>query len=61
MNRHPHNLTQDQILASLVGSHAQVSAGGQSYSWVILNGGGGNFAVVPEPSMLALLGAAGTA
>jgi len=31
--------------------------GGVEYSWTIVNGGGGEFAVVPEPSTLALLGA----
>jgi hypothetical protein len=52
------NLTHDQLLTALAGSWGvSVVPGGVGSSWAIINGGGGDFAVVPEPSTFALLGA----
>jgi hypothetical protein len=54
---HP-GLTHDELLADLAGSWGvDLVPGGVGTSWAILNNGGGEFAVVPEPSTFALLGA----
>jgi hypothetical protein len=54
---HP-SLTHDQLLADLAGSWGvYINPGGVGSSWAIVNNGDGQFAVVPEPSTLALLGA----
>jgi hypothetical protein len=58
---HP-GIPHDQLLADLVGSwgvafNTNPSTPGVGTSWAIVNNGDGQFAVVPEPSTLALLGA----
>ena len=49
-------LAQGFTLSQLVGSYGVDLANGEA--WSIVDGGSGDFAVVPEPSTLALLGAA---
>jgi len=53
-------MTHDEVLAALAGSWGvslPATPGGKGTSWAIVNNGGGDFAVVPEPSTFALLGA----